>query len=431
MAEVRMPKMGDGMEEGTLLRWLKREGDSVTVNESIAEIETDEANVEMPAEESGTLTKIIVQEGQTVPVGAVLAHIGAVSGNGGKATASDAVPPSSQPTKVPGSTGDGNGGSPGAKAQDVAESTPPTRSTGPSAERVKASPLARKMAGELGIDLAQISGTGPGGRVVERDVKNFHPGGTAPKMPSLPEAAPVAKAAPAAPSLAGRDTDLSKMRKAIARRTVQSKQTIPHIYLTRPVEMDRGMALLDELNRPTPDNKVTVNDLIIKACAVALTKFPDVNVSYTPEDRIRHYGTVNIGFAVGTNEGLYIPVITDCGNKTLKEISAETKTFAGKARAGTLSPQEMSGGTFSISNLGMFGIEEFGAVINPPESAILAVGAVLREAVVGEDGSIRAARRMRVTLSCDHRSVDGLLGARFLQELARLLENPHELLAWS
>ena len=428
MAEVRMPKMGDGMEEGTVLRWLKREGDQVTVNESIAEIETDKANVEMPAEESGTLTLIVVKEGQTVPVGAVLAHIGGVQGNGGKGAARGAGASTSRPDKPPTSAGTGNGGSSSSKSMDSSPSAP---TSGPSAERVKASPLARKMAGELGIDLAQIRGTGPGGRVVERDVKAFHPGAAAPKMPSLPEAAPIAKAVSAAPSLSGRDSDLSKMRKAIARRTVQSKQTIPHIYLTRPVEMDHAMAFLDELNRPTPDNKITVNDLIVKACAVALTRFPDVNVSYTPQDRIRHYDTVNIGFAVGTNEGLYIPVITDCGNKTLKEISAETKALAGKARAGTISPQEMSGGTFSISNLGMFGIEEFGAVINPPESAILAVGAVMREAVAREDGSIRAAKRMRVTMSCDHRAVDGLLGARFMQEVARLLENPFELLAWS
>src|SRR5688500_8831984 len=303
MAEVRMPKMGDGMEEGTLLRWLKREGDQVSINESIAEIETDKANVEMPAEESGTLTKILVDEGQTVPVGAVLAHIGVVAGNGGKA-----APQGTQPAKSGAGTSDGNGGP---STHMAAESTPPASTAGPTAERVKASPLARKMAGELGVDLAQIRGTGPGGRVVERDVKNFQPGSIAPKMPALPEPAPVAKAVPAAPTLTGRDSDLSKMRKAIARRTVQSKQTIPHIYLTRAVEMDRAMGLLDELNRPTPENKITVNDLIVKACAVGLGKFPDVNVSYTPEDRIRHYDSVNIGFAVGTNEGLYIPVITD------------------------------------------------------------------------------------------------------------------------
>jgi pyruvate dehydrogenase E2 component (dihydrolipoamide acetyltransferase) len=418
MAEVRMPKMGDGMEEGTVLRWLKREGEQVTANESIAEIETDKANVEMPAEESGTLTKILVQEGQTVPIGAVLAHIGAVSANGGS---KPAAAPEGTPSKEPPVT---------ANSAPQAESAPAEESVRPpSEERVKASPLARKMAKEMGIDLAQVTGTGPGGRVVERDVKSFKPGAGVPKMPSLPEAFPVPRATAMAPTLEGRDIDLSKMRKAIARRTVQSKQTIPHIYLTRPVEMDRAATLLDQMNAPTPDNKITINDLIIKACAVGLAKFPEVNVSYTPDDKIRQYDSINVGFAVGTNEGLYIPVIMDCGKKTLREISAVAKELAGKARGGTLSPQEMSSGTFSISNLGMFGIEEFGAVISPPESAILAVGAMMREAVVSEDGSIRAARRMRVTLSCDHRSVDGLLGARFLQEVARLLENPLELLA--
>ena len=430
MAEVRMPKMSDGMEEGTLLRWLKREGDAVAVNESIAEIETDKANVEMQAEESGTLTKIIVTEGQTVPIGAVLAHIGgapSAAGNGGSPEAKPAgkaPPPKESPS--PGSAGD----PPDARAATPSDSAAGrARSGGPSEERIKASPLARKMAKELGVDLAQIRGTGPGGRVVERDVKTFKPGGAAPRMPSMPEVAPIPRAPSAAPSLEGRDIEISKMRKAIARRTVQSKQTIPHIYLTRPVLMDRASALLDEMNGPAPENKVTINDLIIKACAVALAKFPEVNVSYTPEDKIRQYDTVNIGIAVGTNDGLFIPVITDCAQKTLREISSLAKELAGKARAGTLSPQEMSAGTFSISNLGMFGIEEFDAVINPPESAILAVGAVVREAIVAEDGTIRAARRMRVTLSCDHRTVDGLLGARFLQEVARLLESPYELLA--
>jgi pyruvate dehydrogenase E2 component (dihydrolipoamide acetyltransferase) len=428
MAEVRMPKMGDGMEEGTVLRWLKREGDPVTANESIAEIETDKANVEMPAEESGVLTKIVVQEGQTVPVGAVLAHIGSASSNGGGAPA-----PTESTTPVRAdSSPSGEEGSLPPLSLDKPPAQSETRLTGPpSEERVKASPLARKLARERGIDLAQVKGTGPGGRIVERDVKEFQPGATPPKLPSLPETAPVARATTAAPTLQGRDLDITKMRKAIARRTVQSKQTIPHIYLTRPVEMERAMSLLEELNRPDPENKVTINDLIIKACAVALAKFPEVNVSYTPEDKLRQYETINVGFAVGTNEGLYIPVIPDCGNKSLRQISAEAKTLAGKARGGTISPQEMSGGTFSISNLGMFGIEEFGAVINPPESAILAVGAVMREAVVREDGAVHAGRRMRVTMSCDHRAVDGLLGARFLQELARLLETPAELLTWS
>lgn len=236
-------------------------------------------------------------------------------------------------------------------------------------------------------------------------------------------------AVPATPALEGQDADLSRMRKAIARRTVLSKQTIPHFYLVLPIEMDRAIDLLAEMNAQNPEQKITINDLIIKACAVALAKFPEVNVSFTPDEKLRRYSTINIGFGVGTDEALYMPVIPDCGSKTLRQISAEARALVGKARAGKLTPQEMSGGTFSISNLGMFGIEEFAAIINPPESAILAVGAAMPEVVVAEDGSFVARRRMRVTLSCDHRAVDGLRGAKFLQELKRLLESPLNLLA--
>jgi pyruvate dehydrogenase E2 component (dihydrolipoamide acetyltransferase) len=219
------------------------------------------------------------------------------------------------------------------------------------------------------------------------------------------------------------------MRKAIAKRTVQSKQTIPHFYLVMPVEMDRAIALLAQMNEQAPDQKVTVNDLIVKACAVALAKFPEVNVSWTPDDKVRYYPTINIGVAVGTDNGLTIPVLNDCGSKTLRQISAEAKGLINKARASQLTPQEMSGGTFSVSNLGMFGVEEFLAIINPPESAILAVGTVAKEVAVAEDGSFEARQRMRVTLSCDHRTVDGLLGAKFLAEVKRLLEAPLNLLA--
>jgi pyruvate dehydrogenase E2 component (dihydrolipoamide acetyltransferase) len=305
----------------------------------------------------------------------------------------------------------------------------PTPSVGPEAERVKASPLARKMAEEQGIDLAQIKGTGGGvGRIVQRDVEAFlKQRGTAPV--GLPSAPSTPLAATAAPSLAGEDQEVGRMRKAIARRTVQSKQTVPHFYLVMPVEMDRAMALLAQMNEQAPDQKVTVNDLIVKACAVALTKFPEVNVSWTPEDKIRRYPQINIGVAVGTDNGLTIPVVNDCGSKTLRQISSEAKGLIKKARDGQLTPQEMSGGTFSVSNLGMFGVEEFLAIINPPESAILAVGTVAKEVAVAEDGSFEARQRMRVTLSCDHRTVDGLLGAKFLAEVKRLLEAPLNLLA--
>lgn len=426
MPEVRMPKMGDGMEEGTILRWIKHEGDPVAVEEPIAEIETDKANVEIPAEDAGILTRIVVGEGETVPVGTVIAYIGEPSpaaGNGREAR--PAGGPAAAPPRPE--------GAPGGPAPEI--EAKPAAARGPEAERVKASPLARKIAREMGVDLALLSGSGPGGRIVERDVLAYaEKAGIAAKPPAVreSEAAPeVAKplAAPAAPSLAGQDIDISRMRKTIARRTLQSKQTIPHFYLVLPIEMDKAMNLLDEINAENPEQKITVNDLIVKACAVALQKFPEVNVSFTPDEKIRRYAQINIGIAVGTDEGLTVPVISDCASKTLRQISAEAKVLIGKARSGTLTPQEMSGGTFSVSNLGMFGVEEFAAIINPPESAILAVGAVMPEVVVAEDGSFVARRRMRVTLSCDHRTVDGLLGAKFLQELKRLLEHPLSLLA--
>jgi pyruvate dehydrogenase E2 component (dihydrolipoamide acetyltransferase) len=436
MIEIRMPKMGDGMEEGTILRWLKHEGDAIAVNEEIAEIETDKANVPIPAEDAGILAQVVVEEGRTVPVGTVIAYI---------------HPPGTVPPDngMPDRVATGEAGSTTPDAYDVIPETdihPPVVVHEP----LKVSPIARRMAEEMGLDLSQITGTGGGvGRITKRDVMAYlaaqkesnasvSPVRKAEPRPQVAPAPPVAAptpaaapplATPAAPTQPGEDTDISRMRRTIARRTVQSKQTIPHFYLVMPVEMDRAMRLLSDLNADTPDQKITINDLIVKACAVALTKYPQVNVSYTPEEKIRRYPAINIGIAVGTDDGLTVPVIPDCGSKSLRQISAEAKTLISKARGGTLTPQEMSGGTFSVSNLGMFGVEEFAAIINPPESAILAVGAVLPEVMARADGGYETRQRMRITLSCDHRTVDGLLGAKFLQEVRRLLENPFSLLA--
>ncbi len=413
MAEVRMPKMGDGMEEGRILRWLKNEGDTVAADESIAEIETDKANVEMPAEEPGVLTKIFLKAGETAVVGAIIGFIGDASSTGVPVAAIAQAPIVERPAIA------SNG------HEQIREAKLPADASG----RVRATPLARKRARELGIELQRISGSGPGGRIVERDVVTVSASRMPQASPHPPLAALPSLASPVAPTLGGADTEISRMRRAIARRTVQSKQTIPHFYLVMPIEMDRSLAMLDEMNAQVPEGKVTVNDLIVKACAVGLATFPDVNVSFTPDEKIRRYDTINIGVAVGTDAGLTIPVIPDCGNKTLRDISTTAKALIAKARSGSLTPQEMSGGTMSVSNLGMFGIEEFAAIINPPESVILAVGAVAAEVVVGAGGAFEARRRMRVTLSCDHRAVDGLLGARFLQEVRRLLENPFTLLA--
>jgi pyruvate dehydrogenase E2 component (dihydrolipoamide acetyltransferase) len=221
------------------------------------------------------------------------------------------------------------------------------------------------------------------------------------------------------------------MRRAIARRTVQSKQTVPHFYLTMPVEMDGALAFLASINSEVAPggDKITINDLIVRACSQGLSAYPDVNASYTSDERLRRNGQVSIGIAVGTEEGLTIPVMANCGSMSLRAISKEARRLIERARAGQLQPPEMAGGSMTVSNLGMFGIEEFGAIINPPESVILAVGAITPEAVVVADGSIASRRRMRMTLSCDHRVVDGVLGARFLQEIRRLLEHPFELVS--
>ncbi|HZT41386.1 MAG TPA: dihydrolipoamide acetyltransferase family protein [Chthonomonadaceae bacterium] len=444
MAELRMPKMGDGMVEGTILSWLKKEGDPVKEGESVAEIETDKANVEIPSEESGVLAKIVVTEGQTVPVGAVIAQVEAAGaaargGNGRSAGAPVAEPNRPTPEqKIPDQEPVLSGE--GAKVAREESTLPPTetppapvQARGPEAERIKASPLARRMAQEMGIDLARLQGSGPGGRIVERDITAYQaaaPTERRPAAPTLPAAPSEVKTPTPAPSPSTQEIKPSKMREAIARRTVQSKQTAPHFYVTMVVEMDRALAMLKEMNADAADGKITVNDLILKACAVALEKMPQVNATWTPEGTIRQYAEKNIGFAVGIEEGLIIPVVRDCQSKTLRQISAEAKALIAKARGNQLKPEEYSGGTFSISNLGMMGVDEFIAIINPPEAAILAIGGIVRQPVVqGDSDEITIRSQMKVTLSSDHRVVDGVMAARFLQEVKRALETPFSLVA--
>lgn len=422
MAEIRMPKMGDGMEEGTINVWLKKEGDTVTEGDPIAEVETDKANVEIAAYETGILTKIVVQVGETVPVGDVIAIIGggsapAKASNGAKAAPAEAKPAPVVETKAP----------------PVVEAAPTPAAapiSGPQGERVKSSPLARKVAESLGIDIAQVTGSGPNGRIVERDVTEFKKQTpTAPVAPTV-GAPPAAKPPTASPTLAGQDTKPSKMREAIAKRTVLSKNTIPHFYVTMVVEMDRAQKLLKELNADPTLGKVTVNDLIVKACAVGLGKVPAVNSTWTPDNIIRRYAEAHIGIAVGIEDGLIIPVVRDCHTKTLRQISAEAKALIVKARNGQLVPADYSGGTFSVSNLGMMGADEFIAIVNPPEAAILAIGGIVRTAVPKPDSDELVIRSlMKITLSADHRLLDGVVAATFLQEVKKALEAPFSLLS--
>lgn len=389
MATVTMPQMGFDMQEGTLVRWLKQPGDQVAKGEPIAEIETDKAVIEIEAFESGTVKELLVEEGATVPVGAPIMII---------------------------DTGEGDG------AADAADGT----------GRVKASPLARRLAAEHGVDLRSVVGTGPGGRIVKVDVLQAAktPAAQAAPAPAPAPAAPApapVPAAPAAPALEDKVVPLSRMRQTIARRMAESKQQAPHFYVTMAVHMDKAMELRANLNALGDGQfRVSVNDLVVKATAIALRKHPNLNASFEG-DAIRFHGAVHMAIAVALEDGLITPVVRDAHVKSLLQIAHEARELAELARAGRLAPDQYQGGTFTVSNLGMFGVEEFSAIINPPQAAILAVSAVQDEAVV-RDGQLTVGKVMRVTVSADHRVADGAQVALFLQDLKQILENPLRLL---
>jgi pyruvate dehydrogenase E2 component (dihydrolipoamide acetyltransferase) len=412
MAEViEMPRLSDTMTEGVIAKWHKKVGDSVKPGDLLAEIETDKATMEFEAPVGGVLLYIGAPENQPIPVGVPIAIIGkpdedisALLPKGDSSSAS-ARPRDSEPALA----------ASGSVPSPMPAPTP-VEAASPSETRLKASPLARKMAKEAGIDLRQLQGTGEGGRIVRRDVEAYLSRTAEIKAPSLPTP----------PSTAPyQEVPLSQMRKTIARRLTASMQEAPHFYLTRSISMEAAATWREKLNALSP-TKISFNDLIIKAVAMALRKHPYLNAAWMG-DHIRLYQEIHIGFAVAVDEGLIVPVIRHADRKGLSEIATETATLAQKARERKLSPEEYTGSTFSISNLGMFGIEEFTAVINPPEAAILAVGAIQPTPVVKGD-KIEIERRMRVTLSCDHRVVDGATGAAFLATLTELLEEPARLL---
>ncbi|MBI2524557.1 MAG: 2-oxo acid dehydrogenase subunit E2 [Candidatus Rokubacteria bacterium] len=444
ITRVLMPKLSEAMEQGKVVKWLKREGEPVKGGDVIAEIETDKANVEIEAFGGGLLRKILVPDGGQVPVGQIIGviadpadDIGGVAAESPKAPA--VAPPAEAPAHAP-------------PVEETYKSTPETTavvSTGadisqvetvgqavaspPSGERVRASPLAKKIAAQAGVDLKLLRGTGPGGRIVRRDVE------TALAAPPA-AAAPLAPAAPAAPPAAARpaftvpprsgvefeDVPFTPMRAAIARRMPLSKGPVPHFYVTSEVAMDRAWALREELNALEGSPRVSVTDFVIRACALALSRHPAVNASFQGQ-AVRVHHRAHIGVAVALEGGLITPVLRDCDVKPLAQIAVESRDLAERARGGKLRVPELSGATFSLSNLGMFDVEEFSAIINPPEGAILAVGSVL-EKPVAEGGQLRVGRRMRMTLSCDHRVIDGATGARFLQDVKRFLEEPLRLL---
>ncbi len=409
-----MEALSPTMEEGRLVKWTMREGDAVKAGETLAEVETDKAVMELVARADGQLLKILAAEGATVPVGSVVAYIGVPGETLGDSTASG--PPAG--TAGPGT---GEGGRVG----------PPPPSPAPAdATRVKASPLARRIAKEQGVDLKRLLGSGPGGRVVRRDLETPGRGerGAVPTgaaMPATRQEVPLPS--PLSPVAAGgegyEDVPLTQIRKTIARRLATSLGPVPHFFLTAEADMERAAEAREALNRGLgAEGRVSFNDVIIKATALALTRHRACN-AWFQEDHIRYWNEVHIGMAVAIEDGLITPVIRDADRKSLAEIGATARELADRARSRRLKPEEYTGSTFSISNLGMFGIDQFTAVINPPEAAILAVGSITPKPVA-TDGQVTVRRRLRLTLSCDHRVIDGATGAAFVQTLKAMLENP-------
>src|SRR5712692_900432 len=424
--QVVMPKLSPTMEEGQLSRWLKKEGDKVAMGEPLAEIDTDKATMEMQALANGVLRKILIGEGESAPLGQPIAIIGDADEDISALLKSV----ESQPAKVsPAAAMKSEEPTPKQSAATAAKSPSPTDGK-PSPEtsrddgRQLISPIAARMAAEAGINLKSVKGSGPGGRIVKRDIES------AVSAPSPARGATRLKPMAAAPHEPGvvygpssyREEPLSQMRQTIARRLITSLGPVPHFFLTSEIDMERAADMRVSINELYPDLKLSINDIIIKVTAAALMQHPQVNASFQ-DKTVRYYEHADLGIAVATENGLITPVVRSADLKGLLEIAGEVRELAKRARARKLKPEEYTGASFSISNLGMFGIDEFTAVINPPEGAILAVGAMAPKPVV-KDGSIVVRQTMRVTMSCDHRVIDGATGAQFLQTFKQILENP-------
>jgi pyruvate dehydrogenase E2 component (dihydrolipoamide acetyltransferase) len=418
---IEMPKLSDTMTEGTLLRWVKKIGDTVAVGDVLAEVETDKATMEMEAFDEGTLSEVYVGDGQTAQVGQKLALLLA---------AGESKPAESKPSasKQPDTQ----------KKQDAEKKTSQTKQPDPAPApqtleatdteagvRVKASPLARKVAAELGVQLETLPGSGPGGRIVRDDVLSAHQNRSETAAQSPKPVAPVA-ILPVPVSQQDVQIPLGGMRRTIAARLLEAKTTIPHFYLQAEVDAEPLVQLRQQLNAANEAAglpKFTVNDFILKATAVAAAHVPKANASFSG-DTIVQYGSVQLACAVAIDDGLVTPVIRDAQSKTLSQISAEIKDLASKARSKKLKPEQYQGGTLTVSNLGSYGVDQFFAIINPPQSLIVSVGAILKKPVINAAGAIVPGQRLVLALSCDHRVVDGAIGAQFLAELKRLLETP-------
>jgi pyruvate dehydrogenase E2 component (dihydrolipoamide acetyltransferase) len=433
--EVLMPRMGYDMDEGTLLRWLKQVGDSVERGEPIAEIETDKTNLEIESYESGVIHQLLIEEGQTVPVGQAIALVGAAGEEVAESEAPAEAEKEEEPEEAP-ATEAARAAAPQATANGAEQQPAPQVVEREPGERVRASPLVRRLAAEHDIDLSQVRGTGPGGRIVKDDVMPLI-GRPAEKVEE-PEAAPQPVAATAEPRPApalGPDgvesevLDLPRIRRTIGRRMSESFTQAPHFYVTASVDMGRALELRKQINAEVEDElKVSVNDLVVKAVALALRKFPMLNAAYQ-DGQVRLFKRIDINIAIGIEGGLISPFIPDTDNMSLGQIAARSKDLIRRARDGKLTPEEYQGGTFTTSNLGMFDVDYFTAIINPPQAAILAVGTIQKAPVWNdEDEEFVPKEMMKVTISADHRVTDGVGAAEFLRDVKRLLEQPMLLL---
>jgi len=454
MPDVVMPRLSDSMEEGTILKWLKSDGDEIARGDELVEIETDKATMTYEADTAGTLA-IVAQEGDTLPIGEIIARIGAA----GEAPASDGAAAEAEAPQQAEASGNGSPAETPAPPAPAATAEPPAAAPAPESApapegnggRPKASPVARRIAREQGIDLTTLQGTGPGGRIVKADVEAAASGGApavapapapaevpAPAAPAEPAPAPAEAAAPPpppAPAPAVAETgaakgdvavqELSRTQQVIARRMAESKATVPHFAISTDVDMEGAVELRTQLKAAVEKTGGAVpsyNDMVVKASAIALREFPRANGSYK-DGRFELYSRINVGVAVAAQEALIVPTVFDADRKSLGEIARDSRALAERVRAGVVTPPELSGGTFTVSNLGMFGVTEFTAVINPPQAAILAVGKMEPRAVV-RDGEIVARNTMSLTLACDHRILYGADAAEFLARIKALLEQP-------
>ncbi|MGA8805006.1 MAG: dihydrolipoamide acetyltransferase family protein [Solirubrobacterales bacterium] len=451
MVDIVMPRLSDSMEEGTVLRWLKGVGDEVAVGEELVEIETDKANMVYESDTAGALVEILAQEGDTLPVGDPIARVGDASevvegSRGGTGAAARGHAPSTEEQGANGSDGATSpvtapgpapAATPSAPASPAPSTAAPAASPSPAAVggdgRVKASPIAKRIARDRGLDLHGLSGSGPGGRIVKADVERALAAGVA-----APAQAPTA---PAAPTPAGPTpgvsekpetakgqvevVELTKLQQTVARRMAESKATAPHFYLQAEFDLTAAVEGRKRLKAMAKEGEAvpTFNDMVVKACALALREFPRANGAYR-DGRIELYSRINVGVAVAAQDALVVPTVFDADRKGLRQISAETRALASRVRDGSITPPELSGGTFTVSNLGMYGISNFSAVINTPQAGILAVGELKAKPVVTDSGEIEGRQLMGVTLACDHRILYGADGAQFLARVRELLEEP-------